>query len=57
LSGEKLALEVSSRISAAASRNGLKETPTYSNLQDPQDKGGDFFFVPVMRPVQLAATM
>jgi TPR repeat protein len=57
LSGEKLALEVSSRISAAASRNGLKETPTYSNLQDPQDKGGDFFFVPVARPVQLAATM
>jgi uncharacterized caspase-like protein len=57
LSGEKLALEVSSRISAAARRNGLKETPTYSNLQDPQDKGGDFFFVPVTRPVQLASAM
>ena len=57
LSGEKLALEISSRISAATSRNALKQIPTYSNLQDPQDKGGDFFFVPVALPVQLASTM
>lgn len=57
LSGERLALEVSSRISAEALRMGLKETPTYSNLQDPQDKGGDFFFVPVAANVQMASAM
>jgi uncharacterized caspase-like protein len=57
LSGEKLALEVSSRMAEAARRAGLKETPTYSNLQDPQDKGGDFFFVPAIKPVQVASLM
>jgi hypothetical protein len=57
LSGEKLALEVSSRIAAAARGSGVKETPTYSSLQDPQHRGGDFFFIPVAQPVQLAAAM
>ncbi|MDB6106230.1 MAG: hypothetical protein JWO52_6229, partial [Gammaproteobacteria bacterium] len=29
--------------------------PTYSNLQDPQHKFGDFFFVPLAIPVQVAS--
>jgi hypothetical protein len=55
LSGEVLAHELNSRIQEYASRTGLKQTPTYSNLQDPQHKFGDFFFVPLATPVQLAS--
>jgi TPR repeat protein len=55
LSGEMLAHELSSRMLAYGSGMGLKQTPTYSNLQDPQHKFGDFFFVPVAGPVQVAA--
>jgi hypothetical protein len=55
LSGEMLAHELSSRMVAYASGMGLKQTPTYSNLQDPQHKFGDFFFVPVVGPVQVAS--
>jgi len=46
LTGEMLAHELSSRMFVYAARTGLKQTPTYSNLQDPQHKFGDFFFVP-----------
>jgi hypothetical protein len=54
LSGEFLAHELNSRIQEYARRTGLKQTPTYSNLQDPQHKFGDFFFVP-LAPVQVAS--
>jgi Caspase domain/Sel1 repeat len=57
LSGENLALEISNRMAAAKAQGSVKETPTYSNLQDPEDKGGDFFFVPTQRPVQVASVM
>ena len=55
LSGEVLAHELTSRIQEDARRTGLKQTPTYSNLQDPQHKFGDFFFVPLTTPVQVAS--
>ncbi len=55
LSGEVLAHELTSRIQDNARRMGLKQTPTYSNLQDPQHKFGDFFFVPLANPVQVAS--
>jgi chromosome segregation ATPase len=55
LPGEVLAHELTSRIQVNARRTGLKQTPTYSNLQDPQHKFGDFFFVPLVTPVQVAS--
>jgi hypothetical protein len=55
LSGEVLAHELNRRIQEYARRTGLKQTPTYSNLQDPQHKFGDFFFVPLATPVQMAS--
>jgi hypothetical protein len=55
LSGGVLAHELNSRIQEYARRTGLKQTPTYSNLQDPQHKFGDFFFVPLATPVQMAS--
>jgi hypothetical protein len=55
LSGNVLAHELTSRIQENARRTGLKQTPTYSNLQDPQHKFGDFFFVPLATPVQVAS--
>jgi TPR repeat protein len=54
LTGEMLAHELSSRMYVYAARTGLKQTPTYSNLQDPQHKFGDFFFVPAAA-VQVAS--
>jgi hypothetical protein len=55
LSGEMLAHELSSRMSAYVARIGLKQTPTYSNLQDQQHMYGDFFFVPVTSSAQVAS--
>jgi hypothetical protein len=55
MSGEMLAHELSSRMAVFAARMGLKQTPTYSNLQDPAHKFGDFFFLPVDRSTQVAA--
>jgi hypothetical protein len=55
LSGEMLAHEVSSRMSAYVVRAGLKQTPTYSNLQDQQHMYGDFFFVPVTGAAEVAS--
>lgn len=56
LSGQGLAHELSGRVADAAARTGLKQTPTYSNLQDQQHMFGDFFFVPVISGVQVAST-
>jgi hypothetical protein len=47
LSGEMLAHELSDRIAVEAARIGVKQMPSYSNLQDKQHMFGDFFFVPV----------
>lgn len=55
LSGEMLAHEISARMTDASRRLGVKQTPTYSNLQDPQHNFGDFFFVPVAETAQVAA--
>jgi hypothetical protein len=55
LSGEMLAHELSSRMAEYSARSGLKQTPTYSNLQDPQHMFGDFFFVPVAGGAQVAS--
>lgn len=55
LSGEMLAYELSSRMANYSARIGLKQTPTYSRLQDPVQKFGDFFFVPVTSDVQVAS--
>jgi hypothetical protein len=55
MSGEMLAAEISSRMTEQATRLGIKQTPTYSNLQDPNHKYGDFFFVPVASPMQVAS--
>jgi len=52
---EMLAHELSSRMSAYVARIGLKQTPTYSNLQDQQHMYGDFFFVPVTSSAQVAS--
>jgi hypothetical protein len=56
LSGQGLAHELSGRVADAAARTGLKQTPTYSNLQDQQHMFGDFFFVPLTSSVQVAST-
>jgi uncharacterized caspase-like protein len=55
LSGEMLAYEISSRMAETSARMGLKQTPTYSNLQDPQHMFGDFFFVPVASTARVAS--
>jgi hypothetical protein len=57
LSGEELAHELSARMAQAAARIGVKQTPTYSNLQDQQHMYGDFFFVPVASTAQVASNM
>jgi hypothetical protein len=55
LSGEMLAHEISARMADYSARLGVKQTPTYANLQDPQHMFGDFFFVPVASAIQVAA--
>lgn len=55
LSGEMLAHEISARMATHATRLGIKQTPTYANLQDPQHMFGDFFFEPVAGPMQVAS--
>ena len=55
LSGEMLAHEISARMATLAARLGIKQTPTYANLQDPQHMFGDFFFEPVAGAVQVAS--
>ncbi len=55
LSGEQLAHEVSDRMAVAAARIGVKQMPSYSNLQDKQHMFGDFFFVPVTSTAAVTA--
>jgi Caspase domain/Sel1 repeat len=55
MSGEMLAHDLNSRLSGYPGGPGIKLTATYANLQDPQHKFGDFFFVPVTRATQMAA--
>jgi hypothetical protein len=43
MSGDMLAHELASRMAGP----GQKATASYANLQDPQHKFGDFYFVPV----------
>jgi hypothetical protein len=42
-------------MAAESARTGLKQTPTYSNLEDQQHMFGDFFFVPVASSAQVAS--
>ena len=56
MSGEMLSYELSSRMQPEATRMGLKQTPTYTSLQDANHEYGDFFFVPSPKaPVRVAA--
>jgi hypothetical protein len=55
MSGEMLAHELNSRMSVYPAKGGVQPAATYANLQDPQHKFGDFFFVPVSRGTQMAA--
>jgi TPR repeat protein len=56
LSGQALAHEISGRMADSAARTGIKQSPTYSNLQDQQHMFGDFFFVPITGGLQVAST-
>lgn len=58
MSGEMLSHELSGRMLAQpiqVGKNGQRQRPTYSTLQDANHDIGDFFFVPVARPAQVAA--
>jgi hypothetical protein len=55
LSGEMLSYELGSRIQPEATRMGLKQTPTYTSLQDANHDYGDFFFLPSAKPARVAS--
>ncbi len=55
MSGETLAGEIASRMAPEAKRMGIKQSPTYTKLQDPSVNLGEFFFLPPANPVQLTA--
>lgn len=58
MSGEMLSHELSGRMLAQpiqVGKNGQRQRPTYSTLQDANHDIGDFFFVPVAASVQVAA--
>lgn len=58
MSGEMLSHELSGRMLAQpvqVGKNGQRQRPTYSTLQDANHDVGDFFFVPVAGPTQVAA--
>ena len=55
MSGEMLAHDLNNRLSVYPDKGGAKPATTYANLQDPQHKFGDFFFVPLPRVTQMAA--
>jgi uncharacterized caspase-like protein len=58
MSGEMLSHELSGRMLAQpiqVGKNGQRQRPTYSTLQDANHDIGDFFFVPVAESVQVAA--
>ncbi|MDY6946545.1 MAG: caspase family protein [Pseudomonadota bacterium] len=58
MSGEMLSHELAGRMLAQpiqVGQNGQRQRPTYSTLQDANHDIGDFFFVPVVEPVKVAA--
>jgi uncharacterized caspase-like protein len=58
MSGEMLSHELSGRMLAQpvqVGKNGQRQRPTYSTLQDANHDIGDFFFVPVAESVQVAS--
>lgn len=58
MSGEMLSHELSGRMLAQpiqVGKNGQRQRPTYSTLQDANHDIGDFFFVPVAAPAKVAA--
>jgi len=55
MSGEVLAYELSTRMQPEAMRLGLKQTPTYTSLQDSNHEFGDFFFLPSATPARVAS--
>ena len=57
MSGEMLSYELSSRMVPEATRMGLKQTPTYTSLQDSNHEYGDFFFLPTAAPPVRVASL
>jgi hypothetical protein len=55
MSGEMLSYELGSRMLPEANRMGLKQTPTYTSLQDSNHDYGDFFFLPSATPARVAS--
>lgn len=55
MSGEMLSYELGSRMEPEAARMGLKQTPTYTSLQDSNHDYGDFFFLPSATPARVAS--
>lgn len=58
MSGEMLSHELSGRMLAQpvqVGKDGQRQRPTYSTLQDANHDIGDFFFVPVAEPVKVAS--
>jgi hypothetical protein len=55
MSGEMLSYELSGRMQVEAARMGLKQTPTYTSLQDSNHDYGDFFFLPAAAPARVAS--
>jgi hypothetical protein len=58
MSGEMLSHELSGRMleqPVQVGKNGQRQRPTYSTLQDANHDIGDFFFVPVAETAKVAA--
>jgi hypothetical protein len=55
MSGETLAGEIANRMEPEASRMGIKQTPTYTTLQDANHDFGEFFFLPPAHPTAVVA--
>ena len=58
MSGEMLSHELNGRMQTQpvqVGKNGQRQRPTYSTLQDANHDIGDFFFVPVAEPMKVAA--
>ena len=59
MSGEMLSHALSERMQrepVEVGKNGQKQRPTYSTLQDANHDVGDFFFVPAAEPTKVAQT-
>ncbi|HEY0683218.1 MAG TPA: caspase family protein [Steroidobacter sp.] len=58
MSGEMLSHELNGRMQTQpvqVGKNGQRQRPTYSTLQDANHDIGDFFFVPLAEPMKVAA--